>query len=283
MKRLPRLGAACLLGCLSTPGIVDERVVDTVMSAYRDGTATGEIRVADTQRAIEIQRRVIAGLIPLFGDIVGYKAALTSAAAQARFGAAGPVMGVLLAGMLHPQGTVFELAGGVDLWLEADLLLRVGDASINQAQSPAEFAGALDAVIPFVEVPDHLAGRHASLDAAALTAINAGARLGVAGSAVDMGPGLDWVALLGRLRVSVTDGEGRVLALGRGDAALGHPLTALQWVRDQLLARGQRLRVGDLVSVGALAPPLVPVAGQVYRVIYAGLGAHPLVVLVGFR
>jgi 2-keto-4-pentenoate hydratase len=85
------------------------------------------------------------------------------------------------------------------------------------------------------------------------------------------------------LRVSVTDGEGRVLALGRGDAALGHPLTALQWVRDQLLARGQRLRVGDLVSVGALAPPLVPVAGQVYRVIYAGLGAHPLVVLVGFR
>lgn len=283
MKGAWLLAAAWLLACCSPQSVADEAVAEAVLSAYREAIATGALDIDDMPRAIEVQQHVVQSLQTTLGDIVGYKAALTNAAAQARFGVNGPVLGVLLAGMLRPQGSVFELAQGVDLWLEADLILRIGSESVNQAQTFGEFIAALDAVIPFVEVPDRLAGRDTQLTGAAFTAINAGARYGITGAPVRLGPALDWARLLQGLRVSVTDGEGRVLALGGGEAALGHPLTALRWIRDELLARGLRLQSGDLVSVGTLASPLVPRPGQVYQVIYAGLGAHPQAVVVGFR
>ena len=106
---------------------------------------------------------------------------------------------------------------------------------------------------------------------------------GVTGSVVNMAVGLDWEKLLAGLRVAITDGEGRLLAVGSGAAALGHPLTVVRKLRDELRSRGRRLRVGDLVSVGALASPLDPEPGTVYRVSYAGLGAHPLTVTIGFQ
>ena len=168
MSHAARFGALYIFGFLGVAAAADDVVVDAIVAAYESATAPVELPVLDMHRVADRLR-------PRLGVIVGYKAALTSPATQAAFDVTGPVVGILLAGMLYPQGTVFKLANGVDLWLEADLLLRVGDPSINQAQTRSEMAGALDAVIPFVEVPDRLGGRHARLDGAALTDLARGA------------------------------------------------------------------------------------------------------------
>lgn len=52
------------------------------------------------------------GLKPDLGDVVGYKAGLTSKPLQERFGVTGPVRGRLLAGMLLKDGATVPAAFG---------------------------------------------------------------------------------------------------------------------------------------------------------------------------
>ncbi|GAA4903054.1 2-keto-4-pentenoate hydratase [Actinomycetospora succinea] len=46
--------------------------------------------------------------------------------------------------------------------------------------------------------------------------------------------------------------DGVLEATGTGDAAMGHPHRALDWLRDELAAHGAALRAGDLVITGGL-------------------------------
>ena len=58
---------------------------------------------------------------------------------------------------------------------------------------------------------------------------------------------------------------------GIGSALLGHPLNVLPWLAQDLASRGQRLRAGDLVSLGGFSPALPVEAGRTYVVRYEGL------------
>jgi 2-keto-4-pentenoate hydratase len=46
--------------------------------------------------------------------------------------------------------------------------------------------------------------------------------------------------------------DGALEAHGRGDAAMGHPHTAVAWLEGELAARGEALEEGDLVITGGL-------------------------------
>ena len=88
---------------------------------------------------------------------------------------------------VHPRAPVhFLLVPKVHVptLYEADMLVRVKDASINQAKAPMDVLAAIDQVIPFIELPDLVVQAPPQLSGPAVSAINVGARLGVAGKPI---------------------------------------------------------------------------------------------------
>ena len=161
------------------------------------------------------------------------------------------------------------------------MLVRVKSAAINQARTPMEVLEAIDQVIPFIELPDLVVQAPPKLNGAAISAINVGARLGVAGAPLAV-PVLraERYALLDALRdmqVRLQDGSGAVLGAGKGSDILEHPLNAVVWLAGALAQEGLAMQPGDLISLGSFSPLLPPKPGLAVTTTYHGLpGAAPV-------
>ena len=116
---------------------------------------------------------------------------------------------------------------------------------------------------------------------AGISAINVGARLGVAGAPLAV-PVLraERYALLDALRdmqVRLQDGSGAVLGAGKGSDILEHPLNAVVWLAGALAQEGLAMQPGDLISLGSFSPLLPPKPGLAVTATYHGLpGAAPV-------
>jgi 2-keto-4-pentenoate hydratase len=228
-------------------------------------------------RSIEVQDRFVKALIPNLGQIVGYKAGLTNKLTQARYNISQPVSGILLEKMLLKNGSVVKVDSGIQLRVEGDLIVRVGSDSINQATTAREALASLDAVIPFIELPDLIYASDVKLDAPALVAINVAARFGVLGEPIPLSPTEEWQERLGKIQLTMLDRSGNELAAGESNALLGHPLNALLWLRDDLQARGKFLKKGDLLSLGTITAPMSVSSKTTIRAQYIGLDPLRLV------
>jgi 2-keto-4-pentenoate hydratase len=244
--------------------------------AWRAGRPMTPPLVHDLSEAVAFQEAFVAALAPDGGARAGYKAALTNPAAQQRFGVNHPLLGVLLANMLLPDGAEWSMAAAAVPLAEADLLVRVHDARINEAQTDRELVGALDAAIPFIELADGLFPAGVQPDAPALTALNAGARAGVLGGVIPLPDDADAsLARLGALRVVLRDESGQLWGEGHAQALLGHPVEAVRWIRDEVRARGHVLKPGDLLSLGSLTPPRPIRSPTRLTAVYEGLDDQP--------
>lgn len=210
------------------------------------------------------------------GRVAGYKAALTNPAIQKKFGATEPVRGVLLTRMLAMESG-FPVFGGYGARpvFEADLIVEVGDEAINEARTPLEALKSLSRVLPFVELGDLTVAEGEPLNAAVITAINAGARGGIVGRGMPVQPTQAFADALRDMRVVMTDDVGNELANASGSAIMGHPLNAVLWLIDDVKKSGGRLRVGDKLSLGAFSAPLPPSRELRIRVRYLGLPGDP--------
>jgi 2-keto-4-pentenoate hydratase len=214
------------------------------------------------------------------GAPVGYKAGLTNPAMQQRFGASGPVWGVLYGTALMAGGSTVDAAYGARPLFEADLLVRVSSETVNQAKTPAEVMAAIDQVIPFIELSDLVVQAPPQLNAAAISAINVGSRLGVVGAPIVVpATRAERFALLDSLRdmTVVVRGDGAEMDRGKGSDVMGHPLAAVAWLAAELAKEGKSLKTGDLVSLGSFSRGLAPKAGLKVEVEYLGLPGQPKV------
>ena len=221
-----------------------------------------------------------------YGKVVGYKAGLTNPAVQKRFGADKPVWGVLYDGMILDDGATVDAAFGARPLFEADMLVRVKSAAINSAKTPMDVLESIDQIIPFIELPDLVVANPATLNGNGITAINVGARLGVAGQPI-VAPlfRAERFAMLDALRdmtVVMSDGNGVEISRGKGSDILEHPLNAVVWLAGALSAQGLAMEPGQWISLGSFSPLTPPKPGQKVVVRYEGLpGAMP--VSVTFR
>ena len=261
---------------LSAPGILASadpaQTAQRLAAGYLNGAPVQAIESPLTlSRAMDIQRQFVQLIRAQYGPRVGYKAALTNSSAQARFEVSHPLRGVLMEKMLLKSGEGIPTGSGIRLLYEGDLMVRVGSDRINEAITHREVLAALDAVIPFIEVPDLVYARDVKLDGPALAAVNVGARFGVMGDSISVSPTDAWLERLAELEVELLDEQGNSLARGRGADLLEHPLNVVLWIRDSLLADDQRLRRGDLLSLGSLARLIPVVPGMRVRARYTGL------------
>lgn len=210
--------------------------------------------------------------------VVGYKAGLTNPAVQKRFNATAPVWGVLYEPMLLKDGATVEPAFGARPLFEADLLVRVSDARINQAKTPEQVLQYIDQVIPAIELPDLVVEAPPKLNGAAIAAINVGARYFVTGAPIAVKRTQEFADSLASMKVLVMGG-GEDLDFGFGRDVLDHPLNAVVWLAQDLKRNGLSLKKGDLVSVGSFSKLMPPKAGQKVEVQYQGLPDNPSVTL----
>lgn len=217
-----------------------------------------------------------ASLQAAMGRPVGYKAGLTNPAVQKRFQATEPVWGVLYAPMLLPEGSIVDPAFGARPLFEADLLVRVSSASVNQARTPEEVLAAIDQVIPFIELPDLMVDTPAKINGSVLAALNVGARYGVVGRPVPVQRTAQFLAALRDTPVTI-HGNGVELDRGKGGDVLEHPLNAVVWLAQALRAEGRSMRVGDVISLGSFSKLMPPKPGMAVEVRYPGLPGEPSV------
>lgn len=223
------------------------------------------------------RRRLVERIEASDNRIVGYKAGLTSRAAQERFGVASPVRGVLLEKMLLKDGADVPADFGARPMYEADLLVVVRDAAIHQAKTHLDVLRALSIVAPFIELPDLLVAEGEKLSAPLIASLNVGARLGVVGKGVPAQATPEFAAALASMRVVVVDGKGQEIASAKGAAILDHPLNAVLWLVQDLARAGIKLKSGDVLSLGSFTAPRQPQPGLAVTVRYVGLPGDPSV------
>jgi 2-keto-4-pentenoate hydratase len=288
---LPLLALAfaqpALAACPDVPEVA--RLASAILDRRAPPAPRTDLSMAD---ALCARERLVAVLAQPFGDQVGWKVGLTNPAAQARFRWPQPVAGAIFHGTLRERsGAELPARFGIAPAVESDMLVRIRDEGVNEAgDDPVALLRHIDAVIPFIELPDLVYGGDAPWSGPLLVSINAAARLGVMGEPIPAEATPEFAARLAGMTVTLREAiEGapphdtRELSRAPGSALLGQPLNALAWLVRELKEQGRRLRAGEHVSLGGFSPSLPVEAGRRYTATFEGLAASPVSVDVRFR
>jgi 2-keto-4-pentenoate hydratase len=265
------LALACLTSLAAHAECLTDEQVQALHAAYSAKQPAANPQNLNTADGECSRAKLLKRMQAQHGAPIGYKAGLTNPAVQKRFNADAPVWGALYAGMVLPEGMPIEANFGARPLFEADMLLRVSSAAINQAKTIEDVLASIDQVIPFIELPDLVVQAPPQLNGAAIAAINVGARLGVGGTPVNVQRTKAFADALRDMTVIVKV-DGVEADRGKGSDVLGHPLKAALWLVQDLQRSGITLQPGQLLSLGSFSKLLPPKAGQKVSVEYMGLG-----------
>ena len=249
-----------------------ERLGDVLVQAERDRAAVGPVSdlvpgglSLDLAHAIcerNIGRRLDAGQ-----RLVGFKVGFTNIAVREKMGLPDSTYGYLLESMVLPSGGELTLAELVAPKIETEICFRLGRDLAGPDLSIEAVLAATDAVCASFEIcdarirdwkcpyPDFFADNGFS------------ARIVLSGRWVPVGE----VDLLGET-VALSQ-DGKRIAEGRGEMALGHPANAVAWLARKLAERGRGLASGMVVMTGTLTPITPIVAGAHYVGAFSTLGS----------
>ena len=225
-----------------------------------------ELRPSDLANAYAIQAAVIAGL---GGKAIGYKCACTSPIAQEALRIDRPLFGRLLSHTTSRSGATLDASQFVHRVVEAEFAFRLGSdvEPIEGGHTRASIAEHIDAVIPAIEIVDY---RYESWTVGAL---QVAADNSIHGWWVHGDPVTDWRGLdLGSAHVGV-ERNGELVTDGSGANVLGHPLTVMAWLADELPQFGRQLLAGDYITTGVTTDVFEAEAGDDLRAEFAGIGA----------
>ncbi len=241
------------------------------VAAWKAGAALPLSQWESLEAAADFRRAFVEALENEWGPPVGFKAALTSPAAQARFGVDRPILGALLSGMILPNNAVVTVQTS-RLLVEADLIVVVRDEAFNDAQDDHELVRAISHVAPFIELADGIFPPGHQPDIGNLIAYNAGARLGVRGALISLPdePG-EALAMLRRISATLHGPDDIVLGSGAATNLLGDPIRAVRWIRDAAHLEGYRFEGGEFLSLGSITPPRPAGQDGLYKAVYEGI------------
>jgi 2-keto-4-pentenoate hydratase len=195
------------------------------------------------EEAYAVQRAALAGLglVPQ-----GFKAGLTTPGAQARFGLAEPVLGVLGADMrLAPEAPV-SLREFQRARFELEIAFILAAPITARVERVEDLRALVLAVAPALEIPDLAFADPEAVRGVDLIAANVGAaryRLGQ-----ERRPeGLDLASVNPVLRR-----DGNEILRGRSADALGDPWESLRWMVNRAQELGHRPQRGAVLLTGAL-------------------------------
>jgi 2-keto-4-pentenoate hydratase len=262
--------------CLTSQAVTPEEIATAaeelvaMRAAHRvELDLPDHLRPASFDDAYRIQGGVVAGLLPAGGRCIGYKAACTSAIAQAALEIDAPLFGRLMSHSSRPSGSTMAASGFVHRVIEAEFAFRLASdaGAVAGGHTIESISACIDAVIPAIEVVDYhyAAWTIGALQVAADNAIHGA---WIYGSAVGAWRDFDLAAAGVTVRVN-----GEIVTTGSGSAVLGHPLTVMAWLADELPRFGLQLRAGDVVTTGVTTGVFEAVAGDDIEATFDGIGS----------
>ena len=231
-----------------------------------------ELRPDTLADAYAVQHLVVGGLLPHGGRVLGYKVACTSKIAQQALRIDGPLFGQILAHATSPSGATLSTGGFVHRVVEAEFGFRLGSdvAHVSGGHTHDTIADHIDAIIPAIEIVDY---RYESW---AVGALPIAADNAIHGWWVHGAPVTEWRHHdLATTAVAVRR-NGETVTTGSGAAVLGHPLSVMAWLADELPRHGRALRVGDVVTTGVTTDVFEAASGDHIEADFDGVGTVAL-------
>ena len=207
--------------------------------------------------------------------VVGWKIAATSAAGQAHIQVDVPLPGRILDTFVQPIGATFSLAGNRMRVVEPEFAFRMGTPLPPRSAPYAadEVQAAVASLHPAFELPDSRFADFARAGKAQLIADDACCGQFAFGPAAPAAwRSCDLAAHRVQATVFGSDDRVRYTREGEGRALLGHPLTALTWLANELSSLGIGLRAGDWASCGTCMVPLAILVGDRVVADYGAFG-----------
>lgn len=233
--------------------------------------------------ALATQKAYLEILEPSLGERAGYKVGIVTPAGQQRMNIPHPVRGVLFKKMLLPNNSSVPVNYGTRAVVEPDLLVRVKDAALNNATTIEEAARHLSEIVCFIELADGNFDTNAPIDGAGLVASNVGARMGITGETRKIENTPEFLEAFRKMPLVLKDSSGKELSRVTADGVMGHPLNAVLWFVQDLKRTGEKVKPGDVISLGSPSPAFTPKPGDKITLVYEGLPGGPLQARVSFK
>ena len=199
----------------------------------------------------------------------GWKIAASTAAAQQRRGLARPLYGRIYRELTFPDGAEIPLDLFIEPHLEVEFAFRFG-AHLGADDAPvsrATIIGAIDAVLPAIEIVDARQEGWRDCDGPSLLADNVIHGASVLGRPVAAWRALDLGSMATLLRL-----DGVEVAVGRGDAVGGDPVDLVCWFVNKLIEDGHAIVPDDTVLSG-MTSGLIPLdAGRTVEAEFGEVG-----------
>lgn len=220
----------------------------------------------DEEAAYAVQHAGIARRVANGAAVVGHKIGLTSPAVQQQLGVHQPDFGVLLDQMAHADGATIPIGLFLQPRVEAEVAfilaqdLVEGDLDLDQVRA------AINHVVAALEICDSRIDNW-NITFSDTVADNASAGAFVLGTQRRT---LDQVEPC-EVTMSMTV-TGEQHSAGTGEACLGDPLLAVQWLARRARDLGEPLRAGHIILSGALGPMRPVNPGAAVTASISGLG-----------
>jgi 2-keto-4-pentenoate hydratase len=216
----------------------------------------------DAAKAFEIQKALVDLHLKEKARF-GFKAGLTTAEAQQRFGVEQPVAGVLFAyGHRQPSDTIF-LRDFNGMAVETELGFLLSKEIDETISSPDALKPLVQYVVPVLEFPNAAFGDDPTYND--LVSANAGSAYFIAGK-THQANAVDVNNLTVTLHRDTT-----LMNTGTGTDALGDQWKALHWLVNKMVDQGYTIKPGDLLITGALGSAFPGEEGY-YTANYGDLG-----------
>jgi 2-keto-4-pentenoate hydratase len=207
----------------------DEPSAAIASAAKARGTYPDVANDIDELQAYAIQGTVVKDAYG--NEIAGFKAGLTSLAAQRRFGVDQPVVGVLPESGRLSTGAALTMTPGLKIEVEIGIL-------VGEGGQPA-------AMLPVIELPRMNYADMKDVTLADIVATNVSAYEYISGKTSPLDPDVR------AYQVSL-DKDGKELFSAFGSDALGDPLRSYEWAVNKIRSLGYKLKPGMIVITGAL-------------------------------
>jgi 2-keto-4-pentenoate hydratase len=253
-RMLAPMSLICLaLGaCSSAP----QRVVDEIVTSWREQRPLPNIDETLTiKSAYRVQMRSVRTRLQNASP-AGFKAGLTSPAAQARFKTNHAVAGVLFTEGERKSADTLRLSELRGLHIEVELAMRIGTTINKPLADAAALREHIDGIAPALELPNIDYADPQAIDVVDLIATNVSAANYILGDFVSADQ-RDPNAVAVRLACNEQD-------VMSGDArdALGDQWQAALWLVNTMLEQGWQFEPGQILLTGALGRAHPAAAGR---------------------
>ena len=236
------------------------RWVDSLLEAHANGTPlpliSAEVPAMSVEEAYEIQHSYVQGRLR-DDRIAGFKGASMSSA--------NPMSGILFeSGARIPNSTIGRSAFIAPM-IETELGILVGKRISEPVPSEARLRDAISGFMPVVELPDGALTDMASAEPIDIIAANALSAQYISGTPVPR-------ASIDPNEVGVTlFRDGVPVGRGAGTDSRGNQWEAALWLVNEIVGRGYKIEVGQILITGALGD-VIPGQPGTYVADYGSLG-----------